>query len=193
MTETGVHPDDLTKAAPAWSDDTDVPQFVQDALRATLDGDVLWDGLEDESEVREALEGSFTQPQGWSISSVVNRVQDGLNVSEDKAQGITRMETAAVLNTTRMNGYAAQNDGDGLYYWSGPDDFRTTKVCEEIKRKIAARGGSVPREELKRILTTVAEKYEGTREGGTPERVEEWVPHFECRHSPVEDIRSKYE
>lgn len=193
MTEAGVHPADLTKAAPAWSNETDVPQFVRDALLTTLDGGVLWEGMEEADEVRDVLEDSFTQPQGWSISSVVNRVQDTLNVSESKAEGITRMETAAALNTTRMEGYREQNDGDGSYYWGGPDDRRNTKVCEEIKAEIDARGGSVSYEELQSILRKYAEKYEGTRQGGTPERVDEWVPHYECRHSPIEDVRSKFQ
>lgn len=59
--------------------------------------------------------------------------------------------------------------------WVGPDDQSTTDLCTEIKREV---GSGVPVSEIEDIVERVAEKYDY----GTPDRADELVPHFQCRH-----------
>lgn len=190
--------DDLSKAPPAWASEEDIPEFVKDVIHRVIGMGVTWDKFEGYSRqaaqaIRNSLEDNLTQPQGWSIESLVNDLQEMYSgLSDEKATNIARTETSAILNTARAEAYEERGDDvDYHYYWQGPNDHRTTKVCEEIKEEIESRGGNVTMDTLQTILMDKAKKYEGTREGGTPERVDEWTPHYQCRHTFIRDVKSQ--
>lgn len=76
-------------------------------------------------------------------------------------------------------------DGEPEVRWHGPEDADTTELCSTAKERIASEhGGSVTFDELHEILFELAVEYQD--EGGTPERVQQLVPHFSCRHAPEE-------
>lgn len=184
--------EDLSKAPNMWRGDDNVPDFVKELISFVLDTrDVIWDdvkGLPHDAglRIKEILEENLTQPQGWSIDSLTEDFEEELRIEEDKARDIARQESGAVLNTTREVSYeATEADDEFVFYWSGADDSRTTEMCEEIKSEIESRGGAVPMDELKSILDTVSRKYEY----GTPERVDDWIPHWKCRHTLVRDVQ----
>lgn len=213
--EKQIWTDDMRKAPNMWRRDDEVPQFVrthvQDAVRQE---NTLWGNYDTVPgsaalRVHEIIQDSLTQPQGWSIESVAKNLHDEFeDMDIDDAEKIARTEIAAVLNKAREIAYEAAvgvaeagGIGGGIrpegeepeqpeeigYYWSGPQDSSTTKVCEEIKNEVHDRGGYVTKDELKEILFQKAKKYEGTREGGTPERVEAFIPHYQCRHTFIRE------
>ena len=189
--------DDLAKAPPVWESDSTVPEFVKEVIRKVISGDIVWDKFAGYSSqaaqaIQNSLEENLTQPQGWSIKSLVNDLQELYpGMKQEQATNIARTETSAILNSARAEAYKERSDSaDYLYYWQGPADSRRTKVCKEITQEVEKRGGSVPMETLQAIVREKARKYAGTREGGTPERADEWTPHYQCRHTFVRDVKS---
>lgn len=188
--------DDLSKAPPAWPSDDEVPEFVKEAILSVIDDGAMWDEFAGYSSqaaaaIHNSLEEKVTQPQGWSIGSIVDDLLELYSgLGKERALTIARTEVGAIMNRARQEAYEQRDDSDDyVYYWQGPGDHRTTDVCKEIKEEVDARGGHVPLEELRSILRTKARKYENTAQGGTPERVSEWVPHYQCRHTFIRDVR----
>jgi len=174
-----------------WADSDDVPEFVQRWISEVVElTDPLWAGGFNDIPrmaaltVHKEITDSLTQPQGWSVNSIVGRIVDEFEWLEaDDARNIVRSEVAAVLNKAREVAYRARPD-EVMVDWSGPSDSHTTVICETVKERINAEGGSVPIEELKEILRDVSSEYR--EKGGTPERVEEYIPHYQCRHTLVQ-------
>jgi len=174
-----------------WADSDDVPEFVQRWIDEVVElTDPLWEGGFNNIPhaaaltVHKEITDSLTQPQGWSINSIVGRIVDEFEWLEaDDARNIARSEVAAVLNKAREVAFRARPD-EVQVDWQGPSDKHTTIICEEIKARIEDEGGSVPIEELTDILYEIASKH--TDKGGTPERVDEYLPHHQCRHTMVQ-------
>lgn len=105
--------------------------------------------------LEETLKDKLTQPQGWSLESVRDGIQEDFpNLSEGQAETVARSETASVLNTAREEGYEEQPDSATFKYkWVGPDDSRTTVACELLKEWTNPDYGGTPRamNELKRL------------------------------------------
>lgn len=185
-----IWPDDISKAPEMWSGDDGVPDFVKNWINTVVEqydpfyGTYKGVSGDDAKEITEEIRKSLTQPQGWSINSIVNRV---LNVDENlekkQAIGIVRMEVAAVLNKSREVAYRAEKKVGNVYLfdWVGPDTESTTPICEAIKEEIDARGGAVRLDILEAIMREKANEYDD--KGGTPHRVSELVPHYGCRHT----------
>jgi len=183
-----IWPDDLSKAPTMWQSSSDVPDFVSrwvdDVIEMT---DAMWQGefedvpLTEENRIHQTVQESLTQPQGWSTQSIANNLQEEFDfLSQDRAETIARQEVAAVLNKAREVAYRARPDADQMVFdWVGPDDMDTTDLCTDVKEEIESFGGAVPLDQLKGILRRHAEQYEY----GTENRVEEYLPHFQCRHT----------
>lgn len=184
--------DDLSKAPNMWEEADNVPEFVREVIEFVIESrDIVYTSFEDlphdaALRVKEILKEELQEPEGWSIDSLTETFAEELRVSEDKAQSIARTESGAVLNTSREVAYeASPGSDDFVYYWSGADDSRTTDLCHDIKSEVDDRGGAVPMDELKTILLDKAHDYDY----GTPGRVDEWLPHFNCRHTLVRDVQ----
>lgn len=189
--------DDLSKAPMAWPADEQVPEFVKEVIRQVIQNDVVWDDFSGYTRqaaraIQNSLRDNLTQPQGWSIESLVRDLQSIYpGMDDEQAHNIARTETSAVLNSAREEAYKKRPQAANyVYYWSGPADHRRTDVCKEIVNEVESRGGSVPMNELRSILRSKARKYENTDQGGTPERVSEWCPHYQCRHTFVRDVKA---
>lgn len=187
--ESQVWPDDLSKQEAVWADSSDVPQFIKSFVSFVLDEtDVLhdsFDGIPQAAgrKIHDLFKEKLTQPQGWSLKSIQDDLEDEFpEMDERQAETITRMEVGAVLNESREVAYESRDDDEEYVYdWTGPSDSRRTKICEEIEKEVENRGGAVPMDELKDILHEKARKYRD--KGGTPRRVDNWMPHYGCRHT----------
>lgn len=181
---------DLDKAPGIWGSQSEVPDWVLNSLESLIDsGNVVWSGgysrlpPSAEAEVKRILEDRMTQPQGWSLSSLLDDLKDHYpNKSDDYLLNILRNETSAVLNTAREQAYVERDDDrEYEYEWIGPTDHRTTDTCLEIAETVESEGGSVTLDRLKEILYEKAVEH-SDREG-TPERVDDWQPHYQCRRT----------
>lgn len=176
-----VWPDEIQKS-PSWQDDSDVDEETQEWVEAVLDmKDPMWDEYDGVPmaagmTVKQEIRDSITQPQGWSLDSIVDRLDDEFpNLEEFNKRRIARQEVAGVLNGAKITALLAQ-PSDPKVKWVGPDDADTTDLCEEVKSEVE---GGVPVSELVELLEEKADNFEG----GTPRRAEEGLPHYLCRHT----------
>lgn len=214
--EKQIWEDDMTKAPNMWRRDDDVPQFVRSHVKEAIEKtDALHGDFTDiphtaALKVHEIIKDQLTDPQGWSIETVAKELADEFpQFAIEQAENIARTEIAATLNKAREIAYdaaqaaAAANrarnitglpgqdespaeDEGVMYYWAGPEDHATTNICSETKKEIESRGGYVGKDELKAILKEKAKEYK-EEDGGLPERVDSFVPHFECRHTFIRE------
>jgi hypothetical protein len=186
---------DVSKAPEMWQSSEEVPEFVEEYIREAIQDDAFWQGRFDElpagaeQHVQSLFEDKMTQPQGWSLGSVIDDLEDMYsNVDEDYLLMLTRNEVAAIANKAREEAYEdAEKEGETFeYYWSGPEDFRTTDVCSELKEETHPRFDGEPRPlgELKELMEDIAQKHPE----GMLDRLDEWVPHFQCRHTFVRKV-----
>lgn len=187
--EKQVCADSLEKAPNMWRRGDAVPQFVRTFVtQAATKRDALWDTYNDVPhmaalKVHEIIKDNLTDSEGWSIKTISDDLlAEFEGIDERQAETIARTEVAAVLNKARAMAYEASEE-DLQFYWSGPDDEHTTDLCDEVKEEIDSRGGYVDLDELQTILRRKARKYRD--EGGTPERADSYLPHFQCRHTLV--------
>ena len=127
-------------------------------------------------EVRNIMVTAMTQPQGWSINSVVKKLEEAL--PEDvhgNLRNIARSETQSIKNVSRVLEYEDRDpEGEFKYEWIGPaQPGRTTEVCTAIKKRTK---GGVSLKELNKIIN------EESRKGGFEPRP--YLPHYQCRHTP---------
>lgn len=185
---------DISKAPEMWRADEYVPKFVQRAIATAIDtynsvyGDFQGISQSAAQEVQSELRENLQQPQGWSVGSLVDDLTDSISgMDTAQATNVARTETSGVLNSAREAAYRSRDGGGHTYYWSGPSDRRTTDICRGIKSEIDSRGGSIPLAELRRIIKDYALNYEA--KGGLPKRADDYVPHYQCRHTFVRDVK----
>jgi hypothetical protein len=124
----------------AWTSDEDVPEYVRNAIADVFDtGDAIFDRFESlpgrvRDVISSTLEDALTDPGGWSLDSMVDRMSSELpRADPGDLETIARTESASVLNEAREEGYRDRDLDDALFYWQGPDDSRTTDACEALK------------------------------------------------------------
>jgi hypothetical protein len=189
---------DIKKAPGIWRESDRVPEYVRETISEVIDSTSWnWTKFEsltiDEADRLEGLiEAQLTQPQGWSIESIARDIQREFFEVEQAAVGIAADATHDVLNVAREQAYEDMSGSEEFVYsWIGPSDHRTTPVCAETKEEVEDRGGAVTMAALKRILREKASKHEDTSEGGgTPDGVDNWEPHAQCRHTFVREVRT---
>jgi len=176
-----VWPDGLQKA-PSWANDDDVTGELQEWVNSVLElQDPLWDNYETIPAaagltVKQEIKDSLTQSQGWSLNSIDRRLREEFKyMAPHERERIARQETAAVLNKAKIVSLQARGD-DPEVKWVGPDDEDTTELCTSLKDEI---GDGVAFSTFMPLLNEYANEYEN----GTPERADEGLPHFLCRHT----------
>lgn len=188
---------DISKSPGIWESDDDVPEWVLDALEDLINGgNVIWQGDYErlppsaEAEIQQVLMDRMTQPQGWSLNSLLNDLKDHYPDHEDEyLLNILRNETSALLNTAREEAYKLRDDSEEYVFdWIGPTDSRTTDTCLSIEERIEDEGGAVPMPQLKQILYEEAVDHQDDE--GTPERVDDWQPHWQCRRTFTRRVQS---
>lgn len=135
--------------------------------------------------IAEKLKKGMERTDGYDQYSIRSDLEGELDIDGELLETIVWTERASIEMMDRVNTYLEQNDADDLYKLSAPDDDRTHPITREAADEIESKGG-VTMEKLARILIEKAEKYED--EGGTPERMEHWVPHERFRFSIVRHV-----
>lgn len=188
----------LDKAPGIWRHGNQVPEYVRAVLQKVVHNR-SWDwqtfdeiGPNDTDDMKAILDEVITQPQGWTLRELTEAIQDHFGVEQGKATGMAADTSHSLLNVAREQAYRDMEGSEQFVYdWIGPSDHRTTPVCREIKQAIEDKGGAVTMSTLQSILMRTAQQYEGTAEGGgTPQLVDDWTPHFQCRHTFVRRVRS---
>lgn len=135
----------------AWTSDEDVPEFVRDAIAEVFDkGDAIFDSFESlpgrvRDVISSTLEDALTDPGGWSLDSMVDRMSDALpRADPEDLETIARTESASVLNEAREEGYRDRGLDDAKFKWAGPSDSRTTDACERLKAETNPDFGGTP-------------------------------------------------
>jgi hypothetical protein len=170
---------------PAWA--------VEDRVNVDKRADIIhthYDVTEDQARaIAEQLKEHLESTEGYTQHEIISELEDDLDLDYNLLERIVWTERASIEIMDSVNTYLEQNDSDKLYKISGPDDDRTHPITREAVGETDERGG-VTMEELARILIEKAEKYED--EGGTPERMEHWVPHEKFRFTIVPHIDVDY-
>ncbi|MFC6863847.1 hypothetical protein ACFQGE_10255 [Halomicroarcula sp. GCM10025817] len=169
----------------------DVPEWaVKDRVNVEKRTGIVYEHYDVTEEqartIAQKLKEELESTEGYSQRSVRSPLEDELDIDDELLETIVWTEMASIEMLDRVNTYLDQETGGEVYKISGPDDDRTHPVTEEAIEEIEDRGGAVPMKELAEILLEKAEKYEG--EGGTPERMEHWVPHERFRFSIVRHV-----
>ncbi|MCH7759981.1 hypothetical protein IIA15_01050 [candidate division TA06 bacterium] len=110
-----------------------------------------------------------------------------LKIQDAQAEKIARTEVQAIQNGIREYAFKQSDPEDhNVYKWLGPQDHRTTKICERIKKR-SARG--VKMDKLRQIVKEEVEK--GIKRGELPADFDprEWTPHYQCRHRFIRHFR----
>lgn len=135
--------------------------------------------------IAEKLKEDMADTSGYTMDSIRYDLEDTLDLPDELIYTIVWTETSSIELMDTVSGYLDDDAPRYSYKISVSDDDRTHSICREAAREIEEQSG-VGLEELTRILITKAEKYKD--EGGTPERMEHWVPHERCRHSVVRQV-----
>lgn len=165
----------------------DIPEWaVEDRVNVEKRTDIIHKHYDvDEKQARtiaQKLKDEMESTDGYSRYSIRTDLEDELDIDEDLLETIVWTERASIEMLDRVNSYLDKNDSDKLYKLSGPDDDRTHPVTRAAVEEINAKDGATL-EEIARVLIEKAEKYED--EGGTPERMEHWVPHERFRFTII--------
>jgi predicted Zn-ribbon and HTH transcriptional regulator len=153
------------KGAPVYQRRADVPQNVQNRInQAVREHDFSTSDAVSQRALEDVIEPSLTQPQGWSIDSIVNRLYREGDVERDKARVVARDHVSQILNKAREDAVAtlAENvEEQVLHYWDGPDDENVTEMCEWLKGETNPEygGDPVPMQELKRLQREAVDRF----------------------------------
>jgi hypothetical protein len=174
---------------PFWDADDGVPEFVQEAIRKALSKGAIdqvsthLPSSVTSTDVKGFFEEKLTQPQGWSINSLVEDYSDRFGVAEDEALGAVRAQTKSVLDKGREIGYREQGDLDERRFkWVGPIDDDKTDASWEVLEKTNPDHGGTPRplDELKQIVAEARGRHFPDLTGS------EWQDSWQDRDTYVE-------
>ena len=116
---------------------------------------------------------TMLNPRGWNIKRITDKLKNQfVGLTDIEAERIARTETSRIANKARELEFKERHP-EGRYIWIGPQDHRTTKICETIKSEQPNEGLRL--DELKILVNDVS-----TRFGMVPY---DWTPHINCRHT----------
>jgi len=195
-----THPDAVeSKAAPVYTSDEDIPANVSGRLKtAVREHDFSPVSSVSSATLQQVFEESLTQPQGWSIDSIARRLRDRAGLDRDRSEMVARTEATAIINTAREDAVAElaeELDQQVLHYWDGPQDDRTSQMCEWLKGGDELAGTStgfegthpdyggepVSMDELRRLQREALDRF--TEDGGGASTVRDHALHPHERHT----------
>lgn len=179
------------------SEHQDPDQLLHEQYDMLLDPELLEDmvNVEKRSEIIETYYDSISSRQAQTIAEILEDQMTGYelsrheakkkicsqtDVTRDLAEEIFWTETRSIQMLDTMRQYQEENVIQSVE-WLGPGDDNVFPGCREVENIVAERGGSIPLGELQDLLQQKARKY--SEQGGTPERMDHWVPHRKCRYS----------
>lgn len=130
------------------------------------------------SKMNDIIAKAYENPQEFTVEKMVERMKMAADEEEYRLHNIARTETQHVSSVARLNSYMQTDDFDqAKFEWFGPEDQRTTPVCQAIKARV---GNGVTAQQLKAIVEDEA------RKGNAPGwEARDWTPHVNCRHMPL--------
>lgn len=129
--------------------------------------------------IAQVLEQQMTSYE-LSQHEAKKKVRNQTGLDRDRVETIFWTERSSIQFLDTIRRYEDELSVQNVS-WMGPGDNDVFPACKEVEKEVESRGGSVPIPELKSLLEEKAEKYEEL--GGTPERMDHWVPHEECRYA----------
>lgn len=129
--------------------------------------------------VKEGLE------EGLGYGKISRMAEDeGVELSRDEIMTILWTEKAGFRTRESVRRYNQQEQAVDVDWLVPRDHDGVSPVCIEISDEIDRRGGSVSLEELHTIIREQAQKHAE----GTPERVDDWIPHKRCKSAITPSI-----
>jgi hypothetical protein len=84
--------------------------------------------------LKEVIEKRYSEPESFTINSLVKDMREELDKSEGSLRTIARTETSKISVASRFNNYQkSSNFKKFKFKHIGPSDNRTTKLSEEVK------------------------------------------------------------
>lgn len=120
---------------------------------------------------------------GYTVDSIAHRIVDEIGIEFEHARTIVRTESTGISNNLRDRRYRERDpEGNFRYGWIGADDFRTTEICKNIRKRIASEGHGKG-VSLKRLHEIVKEEsLKGNAKGW---KYRSLIPHINCRSGLV--------
>lgn len=134
-------------------------------------------------QIAQILESHLTDTDGYSQRDIRQEVENELDISADLAERIVWTERASIEISDTVRTYKrqmAERESEWVFSLPGSNDDRTHPIIAEARDEINQQEG-VTIDELQELLTEKAKKYQD--EGGTPERMDHWVPHEKSRYT----------
>jgi len=175
------------KGEPVYQERADVPANVQTRIaQAVREHDFRPVESLSSAQLQAIFRERLTQPQGWSIDSLADHLQQAGITDRSQAETTARTEATGILNAAREDAVAefAENiDETVLHYWDGPSDESTTEMCEWLKEQTNPEygGDPVPMAELRRLEREALDRF--TDEGGDAAQVRAHILHPRERHT----------
>lgn len=139
-------------------------------------------------EIAQILEKHMTDPDGYRQREIRKEVEDRLELSEELAERIVWTESASIEicdTVQKYKGQMAEWGDEWVFKIPSSNDDRSHPIRVEAIEEIEERG-PLPLDEVHDLLKRKAEKYQD--EGGTPERMDHWVPHEKPRYTVVREV-----
>lgn len=105
-----------------------------------------------------------------------NRIEDRVGLDRDRVSEIFETERASVQKCNEIR--EKQGGSSTLSFEWACAKEPCSPICAEVEQATAGGEGAVSATELQELLRDKAEEY--ADEGGTPERMDHWVPHHKC-------------
>lgn len=162
------------------------PELLEDKVNVSRRSEIITTHYEDVSPeqaraIADVLERLMT---GYELSQndAKKEIQSATGLPREKVNTIVWTEQRSIQNLDSISRHREDQIASRItFQWSAPGDGDVFPGCREVENIIENRGGSVPADELQSLLREKAEEY--SEQGGTPERMDHWVPHERCRCS----------
>jgi len=180
------------QAEPFFDADENVPEFVIELIQEAIDNGAISNSFESLSagargRLAALLEENLTQPQGWSLRSVSEDLQDEFGLTENEANDLARNEVKAINDQAREVAYEQQDlEDEPVFKWLGPEDDRKHEACWWLLEKTNPEHGGTPRP-LDELRDLVQEANDRFVDGHDARR---YSPHIGCRDTYVQDYNT---
>ena len=178
--------EDATDRALVAFNESEVPEMVLERLKDAIRSGALFNSFDSipSSELMELREtfASNLGSEGWSIRDLADDIEERFGVDASRAENIARSEVQATVNHAREAAYEERQQERGeefKFSWVGPDDHRTTDLCEYIK---AETEGGVTLDELKETIQDAPDAV------GVDIEPRTFTPHPQCRHTYTRQV-----
>lgn len=176
------------QAEPFFDADESVPEFVIELIQEAINDGALSTSFETLSagargRLESLLKENLTQPQGWSLRSISEDLQEEFGLTEEEANSLARNEVKAINDQAREVAYEQQDlEDEQTFKWLGPEDDRKHEACWWLLEKTNPEHGGTPRplDELRDLVQEANDRFVDGHEA------RRYSPHIGCRDTYVQ-------